>query len=67
MERYKSELKPTWRLIADEKPPMGVKLLFKTNFGAATIGTYYPESGWEWWCPLPSHTEEQKRLIRGQK
>ena len=65
MERYKSELKPTWRLIAEEKPPLGAKVLFKSNHGAATLGVYYPESEWVWWCPLPSHTEEQKQMIRG--
>jgi hypothetical protein len=42
---------------------MGMKLLFKPDAGPAVIGVFYPESGWKWWSPLPSHTATQKRLI----
>lgn len=60
---HRSELKPTWRNIKTDPPPMSAKLLFKPDNGQAVIGTYYPESGWTWWCSLPAHTPEQKRLI----
>ena len=61
-----SELKPTWREIKTDPPPLGTKVLFKPAIGPAAIGIYYPESGWDYWCPLPSHTPEQKIAIRNQ-
>lgn len=60
---HKSELRPMWRDIEKEPPPLGMKLLFKPDNGPATIGIYYPESGWKWWCALPSHTKEQRKQI----
>lgn len=64
---HKSELKPYWRNIETDPPPLGMKLLFRPDAGAAVIGIYYPESQWKWWCPLPSHTPEQKRLITARQ
>lgn len=60
---HQSELKPTWRDVETTPPPLGMKLLFKPDSGPAVIGVFYPESGWKWWSPLPSHTSTQKRLI----
>lgn len=60
---HKSELKPMWRDVKSDPPPLGAKMLFKPDAGPAVIGVFYPESGWKWWSPLPSHTAEQKRLI----
>lgn len=64
MSRYLSELKPTWRLIKDIPPPKATKLLFKPANGPAVIGVWYEQCGWDYWCPLPSHTEEQKIAMR---
>ena len=40
-ERYISEFKPVYRLIVDDPPPMGVKIILKTMYGGAVIGQYY--------------------------
>jgi hypothetical protein len=63
---HKSEVNPQWRNIEANPPPLGMKLLFKPDHGAAVIGIFYPESGWKWWSPLPGHTAEQKRLINAR-
>ena len=62
-----SELKPLWRDVKTNPPPIGGKMLFKPDNGPAVIGVYYPESGWAWWSPLPSHSPEQKRLIMARE
>jgi hypothetical protein len=61
MQLYKAEYKPTWRLIDEIMPPIGTKVLFKSKHGPAVIGIYYAESGWDYWCPLPSHSTAQKQ------
>jgi len=65
---YLSELKPTWRHIDDGPIPKNMKCLWKSDFGAATIGVWYEECQWTYWSPLPSHTAEQKiqRLKRSK-
>lgn len=55
-----SEYRPYWRHVDDGPFPRNAKCLWKTNRGAATIGVWYPESQWKWWCPLPSHSEADK-------
>jgi hypothetical protein len=61
-----TEYAPTWKRIDHKNPPKNRKMLFKSNHGAATIGVYYPECGWDWYCGLPRHSEEDKQWIREQ-
>jgi hypothetical protein len=63
-ERYLSELRPTYRLIVDEPPPNGVKVILKTLHGGAVIGRYYEGGQFVAWCPLPSFTPEQKERLK---
>ena len=63
-ERYISEFKPVYRLIVDDPPPMGVKIILKTMYGGAVIGQYYAGGQFVAWCPLPSFTEEQKDRLK---
>lgn len=59
-----TEYAPTWRRITREtRPPIGRKALFKTDHGQPVIGTWYEDSCWTWWCPLPKHSAEDKALI----
>jgi hypothetical protein len=63
-ERYVSELKPTWREIAEQPPPLGTKALFKSWYGGAVVGMWYEGCDFVFWAPLPSFTPEQKMKIR---
>lgn len=65
--RYIAELRPEFRLIVDEVPPLGTKLWMVTRHGAGFAGAYHPEYGVIAWCPLPKLTPEQKRRLRGMK
>lgn len=68
MDKYPhhSEFMPLWKRIDHNNPPKNRKMLFKSSHGAAVIGVYYPESGWDWYCGLPKHTEADKRWIKAQ-
>jgi len=62
-ERYNSEYRPEWKLIADTPPPVSTKILLKARNGGAVIGQYYPEGGFVAWCGLPKFTTEQKHRL----
>lgn len=59
-------LRPTWTEIDPENPPKGVTALFKTDHGQLVRGQWYEGCGFQWVCPLPQHTPEQKALIRAR-
>lgn len=65
-ERYLSELRPQYRLVVEQKPPMGVKIILKTRHGGAVIGQYYDDGDFVAWAPLPSFTFEQKEKLRNE-
>ena len=63
MEQLKhlAELRPTPRLIEDEKPPLATKVWIITIYGVGYAGTYDKTDKTQFaWCPLPKLTHEQK-------
>lgn len=52
-----------YRLIEDEPPPLGTKLILVSRNGIAVIGQYYAEGEFIAWCPLPRFTKEQKERL----
>lgn len=63
-ERYASELRPEYRLVQDENPPLGTKLLLLCPTGVAVIGHFEEGLGYLAWAPLPKLTAEQKERLR---
>ena len=63
-ERYLSELRPTYRLIVDEPPPKGVKVILKGIHTGAIIGRYYEGGQFVAWAPLPSFDATQKERLK---
>ena len=63
-ERYLSELRPTYRLIVDEPPPKGVKVILKGIHTGAVIGIYQEGCQFVAWCPLPSFEPQQKERLK---
>ena len=59
-DRYEAELRPTWRLISEETPPISTKCLFLTRWGTAQVAQYHPEFGFIAWAALPALLPEQK-------
>jgi len=64
VERYVSELRPQYRLIVDEPPPKGAKVILKGIHTGAVIGQYYEGGQFVAWAPLPSFTHEQKERLK---
>lgn len=59
-----TEYKPYWRHVDDGPFPRNAKCLWKMDFGAAVIGSWYDGCEWKWWCPLPSHHPKDKERRR---
>lgn len=68
MDKYQplTEYAPTWKRVDKHTPPKNVKLLFRSRFGALVVGVWYDEAGWDFWCPMPKHSEEDKAWIKAQ-
>lgn len=60
---YLAELNPQFRLIVDELPPLGTKILMRTLWGPLIIGPYHPEYQIVAWMPLPKFQPEQRRRL----
>lgn len=67
MDKYISELKPEWRLVSEERPPISTKCLFLTRWGIACVGRWNPESELVAWCPLPKLTTYQKIQLEDEE
>ena len=69
MDKYQplTEYAPTWKRIDPANPPKNMKMLFKSDYGAAVIGNWYEGCGWTWYCGLPKHSAEDKALIRAME
>lgn len=63
-ERYLSELRPQYRLVVDEPPPKGVKVMLKGMHTGAVIGVFQEGCQYVAWSPLPSFTPEQKERLK---
>lgn len=59
-EKYKSEYAPIWKNINEYAPPLGTKILLRSQYGTAIIGQYYAEGRFTHWAGLPKLSEEEK-------
>lgn len=64
---YLAELRPVFRLVVDELPPIGTKIWMVTQYGNGFAGDYHKEYGIVAWCPLPKLTPEQKRRLKAME
>ena len=62
MEHLASE-KVEWRLVFEEEPPLGKKILMRLQHGGAIIGDWYKESQVVAWSHLPTYTPTQRRRL----
>ena len=59
-EKYKSEYAPIWRDVKRFPPPIGTKILLRSQYGTAIIGQYYAEGNFTHWTGLPKLSDEEK-------
>lgn len=60
---YKAELRPEWKFVDEEPPPVGAKVLLLTRWGSAIIGHYYKGGELVAWAGLPKLLPEQKEKM----
>jgi hypothetical protein len=66
---HHAQLDPRWEEFDPDNPPARFKnrkMQFKTDWGPACIGVWYPGSEWRWAAPMAKHTEEQKAIIKAR-
>lgn len=54
---------PEWKLVYNQPPPIGTKLIFRGLYSGATIGEWNPEAGFVAWMELPKFSPETRRQL----
>lgn len=62
-EKYLAAYQPEWKLIHDNPPPLGTKLLFRGLHTGAVISVYHPEYEFVAWMELPTFSPETRSRL----
>lgn len=67
IDQHIAEYRPEWRLVVDELPPIGKKILMRGLHSGIFVGDYHREYGAVAWAGLPTFSPEQRRRLNAME